>query len=190
MRVGDLLRRGFIWRQPAASAAQSHAWAPKMSAPKTRRRLFAKYVALFVAVVCLALLSNGVFDVFFYYQEPRPRSFASNANKRKPPPPRSGSSSRRSRASSAGRRNCLGRAGSSRAAPFRRAAPVAPSSRYHRARSARRHRQGAAAGVRGLPWTSSQAAQISRATPEGCAEAVARKVYTARFISAVNPSRI
>ena len=37
--------------------------------PKTRRRLFAKYVALFVAVVCVALLSNGIFDVFFYYQE-------------------------------------------------------------------------------------------------------------------------
>src|SRR3954471_24153351 len=38
-------------------------------APKTRRRLFAKYVALFIAVVCVALLSNGIFDVFFYYQE-------------------------------------------------------------------------------------------------------------------------
>ena len=37
--------------------------------PKTRRRLFAKYVALFIAVVCVALLSNGIFDVFFYYQE-------------------------------------------------------------------------------------------------------------------------
>src|SRR5438034_6014792 len=36
---------------------------------KTRRRLFTKYVALFVAVVCIALVSNGVFDVFFYYQE-------------------------------------------------------------------------------------------------------------------------
>src|SRR5262252_615178 len=36
---------------------------------KTRRRLFTKYVALFVAVVCIALLSNGVFDVLFYYQE-------------------------------------------------------------------------------------------------------------------------
>src|ERR1700751_2373707 len=36
---------------------------------KTRRRLFTKYVALFVAVVCVALLSNGIFDVFFYYQE-------------------------------------------------------------------------------------------------------------------------
>jgi two-component system, NtrC family, sensor kinase len=36
---------------------------------KTRRRLFTKYVALFVAVVCVALVSNGVFDVLFYYQE-------------------------------------------------------------------------------------------------------------------------
>jgi signal transduction histidine kinase/CheY-like chemotaxis protein len=36
---------------------------------KTRRRLFTKYVTLFVAVVCIALVSNGVFDVLFYYQE-------------------------------------------------------------------------------------------------------------------------
>src|SRR3954468_24187664 len=69
MRVGDLLRRGFIWRQPAASVGAEPRVGAEMSAPKTRRRLFAKYVALFVAVVCLALLSNGVFDVFFYYQE-------------------------------------------------------------------------------------------------------------------------
>ena len=38
-------------------------------APKTRNRLFIKYVALFVAVVCMALLANGIFEVFFYYQE-------------------------------------------------------------------------------------------------------------------------
>ena len=38
-------------------------------APKTRSRLFIKYVALFVAVVCVALLANGIFEVFFYYQE-------------------------------------------------------------------------------------------------------------------------
>ena len=31
--------------------------------------MFTKYVALFVAVVCVALLSNGIFDVYFYYQE-------------------------------------------------------------------------------------------------------------------------
>jgi hypothetical protein len=29
--------------------------------PKTRSRLFIKYVVLFVAVVCVALLANGIF---------------------------------------------------------------------------------------------------------------------------------
>src|SRR6266850_1531569 len=38
-------------------------------APKTRNRLFIKYVVLFVAVVCVALLANGTFEVFFYYRE-------------------------------------------------------------------------------------------------------------------------
>jgi signal transduction histidine kinase len=32
-----------------------------------RSRLFRKYVALFVAVVCLALLTNSLFDIWFYY---------------------------------------------------------------------------------------------------------------------------
>src|SRR5256714_4673172 len=36
---------------------------------KVRSRLFIKYVALFVAVVGVALLSNGIFEVFFYYRE-------------------------------------------------------------------------------------------------------------------------
>jgi signal transduction histidine kinase/CheY-like chemotaxis protein len=36
---------------------------------KTRNRLFVKYVGLFMAVVSLALLANGIFDVFFYYRE-------------------------------------------------------------------------------------------------------------------------
>src|SRR3954465_12922867 len=39
------------------------------SATKTRSRLFTKYVALFVAVVAVALLANGLFEVFFYYRE-------------------------------------------------------------------------------------------------------------------------
>jgi GAF domain-containing protein/signal transduction histidine kinase len=47
---------------PAAQAAGS-------SDTKIRSRLFTKYVALFVAVVAVALLSNGVFEVFFYYRE-------------------------------------------------------------------------------------------------------------------------
>ncbi|MCK1651336.1 HAMP domain-containing protein [Bradyrhizobium sp. 149] len=34
-----------------------------------RSRLFAKYVALFVAVVAIALLANGLFEVLFYYRE-------------------------------------------------------------------------------------------------------------------------
>src|SRR5437773_1156893 len=37
--------------------------------PRIRTRLFAKYVALFVAVVAVALLANGLFEVFFYYRE-------------------------------------------------------------------------------------------------------------------------
>jgi signal transduction histidine kinase len=37
--------------------------------PRIRTRLFTKYVALFVAVVAVALLANGLFEVFFYYRE-------------------------------------------------------------------------------------------------------------------------
>src|SRR5471030_701606 len=39
------------------------------SGTKIRSRLFTEYVALFVAVVGVALLSNGIFEVFFYYRE-------------------------------------------------------------------------------------------------------------------------
>src|SRR4030088_659904 len=53
-------------RTLAASPA-APALAP--SGTKTRSRLFIKYVALFVAVVGVALLSNGIFEVFFYYRE-------------------------------------------------------------------------------------------------------------------------
>ena len=48
------------------------AGAPPLAASpgvKIRSRLFTKYVALFVAVVGVALLSNGIFEVFFYYRE-------------------------------------------------------------------------------------------------------------------------
>jgi signal transduction histidine kinase len=56
----------------APTAAQVAAAVPeeaKPSGPKIRSRLFTKYVALFVAVVGVALLSNGIFEVFFYYRE-------------------------------------------------------------------------------------------------------------------------
>src|ERR1035437_7281303 len=39
------------------------------SGTKIRSRLFTKYVALFVAVVGVAQLSKGIFEVFFYYRE-------------------------------------------------------------------------------------------------------------------------
>src|ERR1700692_3578728 len=39
------------------------------SGTKIRSRLFTKYVALFVAGVGVALLSNGIFEFFFYYRE-------------------------------------------------------------------------------------------------------------------------
>jgi signal transduction histidine kinase/CheY-like chemotaxis protein len=56
-------------RPGAADAEAPQQAAAKAPIVKTRRRLFTKYVALFVAVVCIALVSNGVFDVLFYYQE-------------------------------------------------------------------------------------------------------------------------
>jgi signal transduction histidine kinase len=52
----------------ASPAADSLAEA-KPSGTKIRSRLFTKYVTLFVGVVGVALLSNGIFEVFFYYRE-------------------------------------------------------------------------------------------------------------------------
>src|SRR5688500_508186 len=40
-----------------------------MTAPTVRRPLFRKYVGLFVAVVAVALLANGVLEIWFSYQE-------------------------------------------------------------------------------------------------------------------------
>jgi signal transduction histidine kinase len=50
---------------PAATAASGVG----PSGTKIRSRLFTKYVALFVAVVGIALLSSGIFEVFFYYRQ-------------------------------------------------------------------------------------------------------------------------
>ena len=56
---------GTLASPPAAGAIP----AAKPAATRIRSRLFTKYVALFVAVVGVALLSNGIFEVFFYYRE-------------------------------------------------------------------------------------------------------------------------
>ncbi len=53
---------------PAAPVAAAAPAAPA-AGPRIRSRLVTKYVALFVAVVGVALLSNGIFEVFFYYRE-------------------------------------------------------------------------------------------------------------------------
>ena len=56
-------------RAPAASPAEEVASVAEAPGTKFRSRLFTKYVALFVAVVAVALISNGIFEVFFYYRE-------------------------------------------------------------------------------------------------------------------------
>ncbi|RXT49783.1 sensor histidine kinase [Bradyrhizobium betae] len=57
--------------QPRAlpSAAADGVGSGEAAGPRIRTRLFTKYVALFVAVVAIALLANGLFEVFFYYRE-------------------------------------------------------------------------------------------------------------------------
>jgi HAMP domain-containing protein len=62
---------------PDTSQGRASAGAPAKNATsvgealraKFRSRLFTKYVALFVAVVGVAVLSNGIFEVYFYYRE-------------------------------------------------------------------------------------------------------------------------
>ena len=56
-------------QRSAASPASVSAPAEASPGAKPRSRLFIKYVTLFVAVVGVALLSNGIFEVFFYYRE-------------------------------------------------------------------------------------------------------------------------
>src|SRR6476620_4647946 len=56
-------------RTLAGSPVASTGLGAASSVTRTRSRLFTKYVALFVAVVGVALLSNGIFEVFFYYRE-------------------------------------------------------------------------------------------------------------------------
>jgi signal transduction histidine kinase len=61
---------GALADRPAAGASSSAQPFPAKSfVTRIRSRLFAKYVALFVAVVAIALMSNGIFEVFFYYRE-------------------------------------------------------------------------------------------------------------------------
>ncbi|MCP3458972.1 ATP-binding protein [Bradyrhizobium sp. CCGUVB23] len=56
-------------RSLPGSAVASDAASGEGPRPGIRTRLFTKYVGLFVAVVAVALLANGLFEVFFYYRE-------------------------------------------------------------------------------------------------------------------------
>jgi len=70
MKVPGFIKRFRASKGPVTTdTGAQHRTTDEAPVPKTRRRLFTKYVALFVAVVSVALLSNGIFDVFFYYQE-------------------------------------------------------------------------------------------------------------------------
>ena len=70
MIIRTFAERFFGSKRPAVPGDGAQYQAPgEASVPRTRRRLFTKYVALFVAVVSIALLCNGIFDVLFYYQE-------------------------------------------------------------------------------------------------------------------------
>lgn len=63
------LHPGTPQARPLPSAAAASADSGTAAAPRVRTRLFTKYVALFVAVVAIALLANGLFEVLFYYRE-------------------------------------------------------------------------------------------------------------------------
>src|ERR671916_1681430 len=52
-------------RSPESSELLTRAAMPR----RLRGRLFLKYVGLFVSVVSIALLANGLFEVWFSYQE-------------------------------------------------------------------------------------------------------------------------
>jgi hypothetical protein len=67
-------------------------------------RLFRKYVAMFLAVVSLALAINGASDIWFSYQEQK----ASNAGRRSPLRKKSANSSTRLRQGWRGRLSFLG----------------------------------------------------------------------------------
>src|SRR5258708_38080451 len=63
---------GRNWLRAAADpAAASDVASVKPAARLRGSRLFAKYVALFVAGVTAALLFSGLFDALFYYREHR-----------------------------------------------------------------------------------------------------------------------
>jgi signal transduction histidine kinase len=52
-----------------SASGQQRIASARIPFPKIRGRLFAKYIALFVGVVCIALLANGAFQIWFFFRE-------------------------------------------------------------------------------------------------------------------------
>jgi signal transduction histidine kinase len=67
MRPLPSIRGAVTAWMPALPAGS--AWLGKFRSQRFRGRLFGKYVALVVAVVCVALLANGSFEIWFLYHE-------------------------------------------------------------------------------------------------------------------------
>ena len=70
MRRGNLSLSG-IGGVPSWISAAARGFTISSAAPSLiiRSRLYRKYVGLFVAVVCVALLTNGAFESWFYYRD-------------------------------------------------------------------------------------------------------------------------
>ena len=117
---------------------------PAVGASIVRSRLFIKYVALLVAVVVLALLANGAFEIWFSYQEHKAsligiqREQAEGAAENRAVHHRDRKPGRLDHAIAVVGRHA-------RSAPLRRAAAVAPGAGHHRARPDRCLRPRAAA---------------------------------------------
>ena len=141
---GDRMGRGL---SPHSALGAVTAWIPAAARGFTassaatsvivRSRLFRKYVGLFVAVVCVALLTNGLFEIWFSYRgaqglaDPHPAR-AGRGGRRQDRPVHQGDRrpARLDHAAGRGRR-------ARRAAALRRAASAAPGAGHHRAGAAR-----------------------------------------------------
>ena len=166
---------------PIARVADKVGWR-QISGP-----LFRKYVLLFIAVVCVALISNGIFEVWLLLSGAQglvdPHSGRAGRRRRQGDRPVH-RGDRRVR--SAGRRNCHGRRAPSRRGASTgcgccarsRRSPSWPSS-MPPARSSSR--------CRGSPWTWWPARPTTPRT-RNSSRRWRRRSITARSISAANPS--
>ena len=188
MRICDFIPR-LGWKRRAPPGADAPHPAPaEAPVAKTRRRLFTKYVALFVAVVCVALLSNGIFDVFFYYQEHKASLIRIQREQAEAAAAKIGQFIKEIESQLGWTTQLPWSAGSIEQRRFDALAAVAPGAGHHRAGAARRHRQGAAAGVAARHGRGRQRHRPFQRSEVHRSGGAARSI-TGRSISAANPSR-